>query len=149
MGRLAQLTSHFRIVDIGLRHCSTSGAGNGIWTLRHMTVSYVPISNGFSTADAEMPSITYSLGKLAVHFVDWREHSVSLEFTNVNAFKWQDGTDSLVGVRDDTSYEVINSPWVAELAASNPEFANSRHFKLCFNTIGVLDVVSESIAIVA
>ena len=106
-----------------------------------MPVSYVPLSAGFSTADAEYPSMTYELGTLVFRFVDWQDRKVIIHFVDTVAFKWQDDAILPPEIRDDTSYEVVNSPWLAELIALGATGQTSRHYKLCLNAAGVLDVV--------
>jgi hypothetical protein len=61
--------------------------------------------------------------------------------------KWEYEQDDVVSIRDDTTYEVVGSPWlelqgrlqgVEDLAAFVP-------YKLCFNAAGVLDVLCRRV----
>ena len=113
-----------------------------------MTVLYVPLDAGFSTADAEQPSIEFKGGDLIVQFKDWREQWVSIRFPETIAFTWQDEARLPADIRDDSAYEVINSPWLAELSELGATLVNSHHYKLCFNAAGILDVVSGQLSVV-
>src|ERR1041385_8201545 len=84
-----------------------------------MTESFVTLSAGFSTADADRPEIEYARGGLLVKFKDWREQLVTLWFPDAVAFRWQDEAALPAGVRDDCPYEVTDSAWVAELRSFN------------------------------
>lgn len=112
-----------------------------------MAASYVPLSEGFSTADAERPSMTYDHGTLVFRFIDWQERPVTIHFVDTIAFRWQDEAELPAEIRDDASYEVIDSPWVAELATLGASERTSRHYKLCLNAVGVLDVVSGPLSV--
>jgi hypothetical protein len=107
-----------------------------------MAESFVTLSAGFSTADADRPDIAYTRGDLLVKFKDWREQLVALRFPDAVAFRWQDEAALPVGVRDDCSYEVIDSAWIAELRGFNVLPRQPHHYMLCFNAAGVLHVVS-------
>ncbi len=111
-----------------------------------MAESFVELSTGFSTADADRPDISYTSGDLVVKFKDWREQLVSLRFPEAVAFRWQDETALPAGVRDNTPYEVTNSAWIAALRSSNALPQQPHHYMLCFNAAGVLDVVSGPLA---
>jgi hypothetical protein len=110
--------------------------------------SYTAI-DWLSTADSEYPELTLRRGDLTVRFVDWREQQVCVRFADVIALRWQDEMRLPTGVRDDTAYEVLRSPLVAELAADGAvtEGVTYRHFMLCFNAIGaVLQVVAAELS---
>jgi hypothetical protein len=110
---------------------------------------YKPLAS-VSTADAEAPELTFKHGDLTLRFVDWREQRISLRFTDAVAFRWEDEALLPAGVRDDTSYEVEESPLVAELGA-NGALASGRayrHFTFCFNEVGgVLQVVAADMTV--
>jgi hypothetical protein len=98
-----------------------------------------------STADAGAPELTFQRGELTLQFVDWREQRISLRFTDVVAFRWEEQMPLPEGVRDDASYEVEASPLVADLRANGALMSGTtyRHFMFCFNGIGsVLQVVA-------
>jgi len=110
-----------------------------------MPVTYRQLAVSFSTADAERPVIEYRDGRLTLQFVDWREQPVTVHFPNVVAFHWQDEANLPPGVRDDMTYELLDSPWVAELEELGAIFGEHHHYKICFNACGVLDVVSGAL----
>ena len=110
--------------------------------------SYRDLVAGFSTADAEHPSIEHRDGDLTVQFLDWREIPVKIHFPFTIAFRWQDEAVLPANIRDDQSYEVINSCWCAELAQLGVAQPQHRHYKLCFNAAGILDVVSHAPTVV-
>ncbi|MEM1109489.1 MAG: hypothetical protein AAGH99_12455 [Planctomycetota bacterium] len=96
-----------------------------------------------STADAENVQLEYQGGDLSLKFTDWQEHTCKLRFIEVLAFRWEDEFDT-PGIRDDSCYLVEGSPWLARQAELAGEDANHYvHYKLCFNTCGVLDVVCK------
>jgi hypothetical protein len=104
-----------------------------------------------STADAETPELAFHRGELTLRFVDWREQRISLRFTDVIAFRWEDEMPLPAGVRDDASYEVEASQLVAELAANGALMSGTayRHFMFCFNEVGgVLQVVAADMTAV-
>ena len=111
-----------------------------------MAQSFVPLSPGFSTADADRPEIAYTQGDLLVQFKDWRGQLVALRFPDAVAFHWQYGTALPAGVRDDSSYEVTDSDWMAELRSLKALPPEPHHYMLCFNAVGVLVVVSGRLA---
>ena len=84
-----------------------------------MAESFVPLSEGFSTADADRPDIAYTGGDLVVKFKDWREQLVALRFPDAVAFRWQDEAALPASVRDNGSYEVTDSAWIGALRSFN------------------------------
>ncbi|MFO0959150.1 MAG: hypothetical protein U0800_17260 [Isosphaeraceae bacterium] len=111
---------------------------------------YEPLRAPFSTADAESPRLTAERGSLRVTYRDWREKTVELRFHEVVAFSWDDGEAAVDPAhRDDTSYVVHNTPWLARhrevwTLMPSPEH---RHFKLCFNASGVLQVLAARLEV--
>ena len=110
-----------------------------------MEPRYEPLGAIFSTADAEFPRLVAEGGSLRVTYCDWRERNVALVFHEVVAYSWDDGDAAVDPAhRDDTSYVVHNSPWLArhrEIGTLMPS-QEHRHFKLCFNAAGVLQVLA-------
>ena len=109
----------------------------------------IELKEGFSVADADYPEISLNDGILVVRFIDWQERTVSLLFLNTCAFKWQEASSRGPEPRDDTAYEIVNSEWVAkhlveQVRAPEEKF---RHFKLCFNACGVLEVIASKIEV--
>ena len=107
-----------------------------------MAESFVLLPAEVSTADAERLCIEYRRGDVLVRFNDWRERPIVLQFPDAAAFRWQDEAALPSGVRDDSSYEVMDSAWVTELSALNSLPPEPHHYLLCFNAAGVLEVVS-------
>jgi hypothetical protein len=116
-----------------------------------MATWYDPLQEAFSTVDATYPHVECDRGRLRVEFQDWREQTVMLLFHDVAAFSWDDGDAAVCpSHRDDCSYIVRESPWVArhrEVGTVAP-LTDLQHFKLCFNTVGVLQVLSTRLEVV-
>ena len=96
----------------------------------------------FSTADAEVPKITFGdSGNLSLEFRDWRGEIVRLKFKEVLGFKW-DECDIHQGEKNDVTYEIINSRWLLRCLKENNMVSDEhRHYKLCFNASGNFDVL--------
>ncbi len=107
-----------------------------------MTTLYSQLEPGFSTADAEHPALEHRDGNLTLQFVDWHGEQIVVRFSDAAAFRWQNDENLPPGIRDDTVYEVKQSPWIGELRDLDAITDKHRHFKLCFNANGVLDVVA-------
>jgi hypothetical protein len=100
---------------------------------------YVERNLGVNTADGERVHLSFD-GDLLLSFVDWCEQPCQATFRDVLAFRWQE-LDAKVP-RDDTTYEVVDSDWLAhqaKLQALDP--AAFVHYLLCFNACGALDVI--------
>ncbi len=107
------------------------------------------IDMGFSTADAEYIQFAYRDGELRLTFVDWREILRVAFFEDVLVQRWHADAEFLPGIRDDATYVVQDSDLAArmvELCAV--EAAHAKHFVLCFNAAGVLEVVCKSFRVV-
>jgi len=106
---------------------------------------YVEANLGVSTADAEEVALRFEHGDLCLSFVDWKEQPRSLTFRDVLAHRWQELDDPVP--RDDTVFEVVDSPWLARQAqlqgVPKDEYA---HYVLCFNARGVLDVLAKRLS---
>ena len=115
-----------------------------------METRYEPLRESFSTADAERPQVVWEGDCLRVMFQDWRENLVTLMFHDVAAFSWDDGEAAVDAKhRDDCSYIVHDSPWLArhrEVGTLLPS-DDQRHFKLCFNAAGVLQVLASKLEV--
>ena len=100
----------------------------------------------FSTADAEHPALALRDGLLLLEFTDWREQPVRVRFTNTAGVKWQELDSTGPEDRDDSVYEIIGSTWLAAYVEAGARGADEglRHFRLCFNPTGVLDVLAGS-----
>jgi hypothetical protein len=90
------------------------------------------IDPGFSTADADYPSMNFDNGNLQLRFVDWRERSVLVTFRDVRRFEWADKPDdSLEGEPYDGTCVIRKSGWVSRIAADE-----CQHYRLNFNACG-------------
>ncbi len=106
-----------------------------------------PIDPGFSTADAEYPSLTFSRGDLALAFRDWREDDVRVVFRDVWRFDWLDEVpdgEQIAGERWDGTSVIHDSRWIPSTATDA-----CKHYRLNFNDCGGrLDVACESFEVV-
>jgi hypothetical protein len=63
----------------------------------------------------------------------------------VAGVKWQELDSDGPEERNDEVYEIINSLWIeryiADMARTKED--NLRHFKLCFNACGVLEILAS------
>ena len=117
-----------------------------------MAETFEPLGEPFSTADAETPVLAYERGTLHVRFRDWREREVKLTFRDVAAFSWDVGDAAWSGAhRDDDTYVVAGSEWLRRhidlgtIAASE----GHRHYRLCFNAVGILQILASGIDVLA
>ena len=95
---------------------------------------------GVAVADAEQVALRYERGALILEFIDYRDRPQRVTFDDVLAFRWQELDDS--SVRDDLTYEVVGSEWLARQAyLSSVAAGDYAHYMLCFNTGGVLDLL--------
>lgn len=110
--------------------------------------NYQVIDLGFSTADAERPELRFADGDIHFSFIDWREQPVRFTATDVRAFSWLEELDE-PNLRDDTTYEVLDSDLVQKNCALNiiSPADGYRHFKLCFNAAGIFDVLCKNITL--
>jgi hypothetical protein len=111
-------------------------------------VFFLSFGLSFSTADGERPALQFAGGELWFSFIDWREQPVRFMASDVCAFSWAEQWDS-TGLRDDVTYEVLESDLIrqfCEASAMSPT-DGYRHFKLCFNAVGALDLVCKSITV--
>lgn len=109
-----------------------------------MSERFIEANLGVHTADAERVELTLARGCLVVHFVDWQDEPRELRLLGTLAFRWQDD-DGGGAPRDDTTYEVAGSAWLdAQLDRSGLSGDDGyRHYKLCFNASGTLDVICQ------
>jgi hypothetical protein len=104
------------------------------------------LNAGFSTADAAYPSFTMGDTGFSLEFLNWQERPIRVNFDNIAGVRWEalDGGDYQI-------YEMVDSVWVTSLLRTT-EYAASdglRHFRLCFNAHGVLDVLASHMRLVA
>jgi hypothetical protein len=107
------------------------------------------IEPGFSTADAESVSLLLKRRTGILEFTDWREEKVRVILENAVGLKWQEVDSSEPEDRDDTSYEIVNSEWLREHLAQHvvEEKEGHKHYKFCFNAVGVLEVICSGIRV--
>ena len=117
-----------------------------------MPQSFEPLNLPFSTADTDHPVMAYDRGQLLVRFRDWQQKEVALAFRDVVAFAWDDGDASWSSEhRDDFCDTVVGSVWLRrhiDVGTINAE-ERHRHYKLCFNAAGVLQVISTNLEVLA
>jgi hypothetical protein len=102
---------------------------------------YQILTPGFSTADAEMPKFSFYRDNVTLEFVDWQNQVVKIIFSNVIRLHWNENTNlESAEIRDDSVYEVKNSPWIADYNKVYSVDSSYRHYKLCFNNSGVFDI---------
>lgn len=95
---------------------------------------------GIVTADAEHVRLVFEARALVLSFVDMHDCPGELTFPEVLAFRWQELDEA--GVRDDATYEVVGSAWLARQAELQAvPVGDHAHYMLCFNACGVLDVL--------
>ena len=115
-----------------------------------MPETFEPLDEPFATADAQAPVLAYDGETLQARFLDWQERAVQLTFLEVVAFSWDDGdTAACQGHRDDTSYIVSGSEWLRrhiDVGTINAT-GSHRHYKLCFNVVGVLQVIAAELRV--
>ena len=116
---------------------------------RIMSESAKLLEPGFSVADAEYPKFAFRDGFVILEFVDWRGREVRVRFSNAAGVKWQELDSRGPEDRDDSVYEIVDSSWLDEYLASDARtLADAlKHFRLCFNACGVLDVLCTSMVI--
>lgn len=116
-----------------------------------MPETFQSLNASFSTADAETPVLAYERGSLRVRFLDWQERCVELVFHEAVAFSWDEGDAAWCAThRDDACYIVAGSDWLRRhIDVGTIESASGhRHYKLCFNAAGVLQVIARSLDVV-
>ena len=85
---------------------------------------------------------------LKVKFLDYRESLVEIEFLQVIGFKRNPEELENPKLSDDCVYEVINSKWIEEYYKLNEPVSKHKHYKLCFNACGILDVLFVELKII-
>jgi hypothetical protein len=99
------------------------------------------VNLGIYTVDGERVGLQLTGDVLLLSFVDHRGQPQRLELHEVLAFRWQELDDD-AATPDDVAYEVVGSPWLARQCALQGERPDRyAHYMVCFNVVGVLDVV--------
>ena len=105
-----------------------------------------PFDPGFSTADAEHPSLKFAEGQLELTFRDWCAVNIHVVFRGVWRFEWLDEVpdgDEITGERRDGTSVIHDSSWIPVTATEA-----CKHFRLHFNECcGRLDVACESFVV--
>ncbi len=97
----------------------------------------------FSTADAENVELFFFDGtSLLLKFMDWQGQAFRVEFSEVIGFSWNEEELEHKQMKDDCVYEVINSSFLEKhkIIGNIYNSAYHKHYKICFNTCGILDV---------
>jgi hypothetical protein len=112
-----------------------------------MTERAIRLETWFSTADAEYPGFSLRDGTLVLEFIDWRDQAISAEFANCVGVRWQEVDSPGPQERDDEAFEIVESEWVRAYYSARARTIEERvrHFRLCFNESGVLDVLATSL----
>jgi hypothetical protein len=111
-----------------------------------MLDQFVETYLGIHTADAEQIELSFANGTLLVRYVDWQEQRREQALPETLAFRWQEYDDN-APPRDDTTYEVRQSAWLEAQVHGIPNNDRFRHYKLCFNACGVLDVLCQEVVV--
>ena len=108
-----------------------------------------PIALGFSVADASSPRLNLADQVLTVTFTDWREQSITLVCQDTVAVRWQEAERQVDNERDDDTFVVSNSTWLAEHESRGLLWGAKpfRHLKLNFNAAGTLEVLCTTTAV--
>jgi len=111
-----------------------------------MSERFIEANLGVHTADGERVELALADGRLVVRFVDWQDEPRELLLPGTLAFRWQDD-DGGGAPRDDTTYEVAGSAWLEAQLDRSGLWGNDRyrHYKLCFNAAGTLDVICQAV----
>lgn len=111
-----------------------------------MPQQFVETHLGIHTADAEGVALAFDRGCLSVRFLDWMDRPCELRLPETLAFRWQDDDDG-GAPRDDMTYELPGSPWLEEQLHRSgvADVGWFRHYRLCFNACGSLDVVCRAV----
>ncbi len=114
-----------------------------------MSVNLKRLNLLFDIADAECPEIRLFDGdSLQIKFLDYRESWVKLEFLEVIAFEWNSEEIENQNLSDDCVYEVINSKRIESYRRVGEPVFNHKHYKLCFNACGILDIIFSELRII-
>lgn len=74
----------------------------------------VPIALGFSVASAEAIALSFDAGDLVLEFRDFRQQAIEHRFVDALAFRWAAVPSHPTTPREDSTYEVPSSPWLAD-----------------------------------
>ena len=97
----------------------------------------------FSTADAENARFHYKSGDFVFEYQDWQEKPVKIVFRDVLGVRWQEAEPASDQFRNDSTYPIEDSSWLHEHVEQKmtDQGVDYKHLKLCFNALGVLDVL--------
>ena len=113
---------------------------------RTMSETATMLQPGFSVADADYPAFSLRDEDVVLDFTDWQKRHVRVRFTNAAGIKWQELDSAGPEDRDDAVFEIIDSAWLGAYLKTGARAAADelRHYRLCFNGSGVLDVLAAS-----
>lgn len=105
------------------------------------------IDLGLQIADGENLKLSYQRDLLECCFLDWRERRTVFVCTGTISFRWQPLEYHLPQERPDSTYEILNSRWIAAHQEQGQIGSRqvARHFRLNFNAIGCLEVICREI----
>lgn len=108
-----------------------------------------PIETGFSTADAEFPTIRQINSDVVLKFKDWQERFIEVFFSNPIAFRWQMAEILHDKERDDLCYEILNSSWIDLHIKQGiiSQLEDYKHYKFNFNSCGQFEILSPSYSV--
>jgi len=107
---------------------------------------------GFIVADAEYPSVIGSSGQLLLKFNSSHGEAISVIFSGVPAYHWQEGESPVLsGEPWDGSCELFESEWLSQHAPGKTinSHAGLRHLRFNFNAWGQLEVLCSGFTVVA
>ena len=105
------------------------------------------IGLGLQIADGEDIKLSYERDLLECSFLDWREQRTVFVCIGTIAFRWQPIDCCLPQERPDSTYEILNSKWIAAHCEQGQigDRQVARHFRLNFNAVGCLEVICQEI----
>lgn len=102
------------------------------------------INAGFSIADTGYPSITTNAGSLTLSFNNSSGELVSVVFTGVAAYHWQESDTTLLPNEPwDSACELFDSPWLQQHPPGQTLYSvdGLRHLRFNFNAWGKFELL--------
>jgi len=109
-----------------------------------MPETVVLLEPGFSTTDAEYPDFALRGNTLFLDFVGWHGQHMRVRFDDIAGVRWDECESDSTEPCDDCVYAIVDSEWVKRLHHTGGREPTEvhRHFKLCFNANGPLEVLA-------
>lgn len=102
----------------------------------------------FSTTDAENIEVFFfGVTDLVVKFEDYQNESWRIKFSEVVSFSWNLEELIYPEIDDEFVYEVKESALISHYKLKGEPTEKLKHYKLCFNAYGILDVVFEEMKV--